>query len=430
MVLSKTNEKRFTEDFNQILKIVILNSLGFFYIGFLVPIIARNNMGATGIQLSLIVSFQVLGRMISGFITGFISDRVKSRTFLVLLGSFGRALSYFIIYTAIITNFMILLGIGTFTLGFMAGIFWVPFNMFIAEKSNKNHRSHAYGKRDSANAIGQIIGALLGFILFMFSGVITDNPFVIYAAIPIYGIANLIAGIRFHQKVDESIKFSEDLFTKNNSLNKLNNNDKLFKSKVIILGVIFLMSALFLGSINGSIARPFLNIYLLENIENNINIVIWAYLPAGVLATLLAPKLGLIVDKLHPIIGITITSLLGALMTWLLINSGNIWVFAIFLLFDLTIVIAAGLIFQNLVSRITIQHRGKILGIGEFFAFLGNVIGPILGGIVWDFVGPKFPFIISIFVELSLIPIYLGVVYLLIPHLTESYEIKKERECE
>lgn len=90
--------------------------------------------------------------------------------------------------------------------------------------------------------------------------------------------------------------------------------------------------------------------------------------------------------------------------------------------------IAASLIFQNLVSRITIEHRGKIIGIGEFFTFFGSEIGPILGGFVWDFMGPKFPFIISIFVELSLIPLYLVVVYLLIPHLAESYKIKVDTE--
>lgn len=92
--------------------------------------------------------------------------------------------------------------------------------------------------------------------------------------------------------------------------------------------------------------------------------------------------------------------------------------------------ISSGLIFQNLVSRISIEHRGKIIGIGEFFSFLGNVFGPILGGIVWDLVSHQFPFIISIFVELSLIPLYLIVVYYLIPHLAEKYDeeykIKKE----
>ena len=426
MLKRETDSTRFTPDFNHMLKIVILNSLGFFFIGFLVPIIARFNMAANLIQISLIVSFQVLGRTISGTITGFLTDRAASRKKLVLTGSIGRGISYFIIFTAIILNSLILLGIGTFTLGFMAGVFWVPFNTLIAEKSNKDNRSEAYGKRNSANAIGQMIGGVIGFILLMILGPFTVNPFLLYASIPMFGIANFIAGFKFNREVDESIKFNTPSNHLTNRSIKENNNGQTKLAGPIIFGSIFLMLVLFLSNINGTIAKPFLNIYVIETIESNVQLVTWAYLPAGIVATLLAPKLGILVDKFRPAIGITITSTLGALVTWLLINSANIWVFTLLLLIDLTIMIASGLIFQNLLSRISLKNRGKILGSGEFFQFLGSFIGPLLGGIVGDFIGLRYPFIISIFVELSLIPLYLIVVYYLIPHLAEAYAIKKK----
>jgi len=383
-------------------------------------------MFATAIQISLIVSFQVLGRTISGTISGFLTDRMKSRKKLVLIGSIGRGISYFIIYTAIILNSIILLGIGTFSLGFMAGVFWVPFNTLIAEKSNKDNRSEAYGKKNSSNAIGQMIGGVIGFLLLMILGFFTSNPFLLYASIPVFGIANFYAGFKFNREVDESIKFNEPFENLTNPLIKENKENHAKLSGPIIIGSIFLMSVLFLSNINGSIAKPFLNIYVIETIESNIQLVTWAYLPAGIVATLLAPKLGKLVDKFPPAIGITVTSTLGALVTWLLINSANIWIFSLLLLIDMTIMIASGLIFQNLLSRISLKNRGKILGSGEFFQFLGSVIGPILGGVVWDFYGPNYPFIISIFVELSLIPLYLLVVYYLIPHLAETYTLKKK----
>jgi len=428
MLNKEIDSTRFTPDFNHMLKIVILNSLGFFFIGFSVPIIARFNMLATAIQISLIFSIQVLGRTISGTITGFLTDRLKSRKKLILIGLIGRGTSYFIIYTAIVLNSLILLGIGTFILGFMAGVFWVPFNTLIAEKSNKDNRSEAYGKKNSANAIGQMIGGVIGFILLMILGFFTHNPFLLYASIPLFGIANFYAGFKFNREVDESVKF-------NNPKDKL--SDQIIKQKKekhsklarpIILGSFFLMSVLFLSNINNSIAKPFLNIYIVEQIESNLLLVTWAYLPTGILATLLAPKLGIIVDKFRPALGITITSLLGAVVTWLLINAANIWIFTFLLLIDTTIMMASGLIFQNLLSRISVKNRGKTLGSGEFFQFLGSVIGPILGGFVWDFYGSSYPFIISIFVELSLIPLYLAVVYYLIPHLAETYEIKKNKK--
>lgn len=315
MLKRKQDLSRFTPDFNAMLKIVILNSLGFFFVGFLVPIIARYNRVATATHISLIVSFQVLGRTVSGTLTGFLTDRATSRKKLVLIGSIGRGTSYFIIYTAIILNSLILLGIGTFTLGFMAGIFWVPFDTLIAEKSNKDNRSEAYGRRNSANAIGQMIGGVIGFLLLMILEFFTVNPLLLYASIPIYGVANFFAGFKFNREVDESIIFNK---ISDQVINPSNNENSPVKSKLttpILLGSLFLMLVLFLSDINGSIARPFLNIYVIETIESNIQLVTWAYLTAGILATLLAPKLGMFVDKFRPAIGITITSTLGALVT-------------------------------------------------------------------------------------------------------------------
>ncbi|MHA1196673.1 MAG: MFS transporter, partial [Promethearchaeota archaeon] len=199
MRLFKVDTERFTPDFNDMLKIVMLNSSGFFFLGFLIPILARTNMMASGFEVSLIISIQVLGRTISGIIIGYISDRTKSRTKLVLIGSFGRGLSYFIIYIAIILNSLLLLGLGTMTLGFMAGVFWVPFNILIAEKSNKDNRSQAYGKRNSANAIGQMIGALIGFNILLIFSFFTNDPKFLYSCIPIYGIANFYAGMKFYK---------------------------------------------------------------------------------------------------------------------------------------------------------------------------------------------------------------------------------------
>jgi MFS family permease len=426
--LLKIDESRFTHDYNQMLMIVVLNSLGFFFIGFWIPLVAIANMTNSLIVISLVVTSNVIGRMISGFIVGFITDRIKSRTKLVLVGSFGRAIAYFIIYASFITSQILVLGIGHFILGFMAGVFWVPYNILVAEKSNKNNRSQAYGKRDSMNAIGQIIGGTFGFTILMISSIFTDNPVIIYSAIPIYGLSNIFAGILFNRKVDETIKFS--------SIQDIKNEEKKTSSKVLtsplmIIGALFLLAVLFLGSINATIARPYLNIYLTTEImglpasEADKNLLaVWAYLPAGLLATILAPKLGTLVDKLRPFVGITITGTLGALMTWFVINSPNIWIFSILLLFDLAIGMAAGLIFQNLMSRISTEHRGKIFGVGDFFTFLGNTIGPIIGGIVYQLISPQFPFIISIFIELSLIPLYLMAVRLLLPHIAESYERK------
>ena len=89
----KIDENRFTSDYNQMLTIIILNSLGFFFLGFWISIIAKESMGASFFQIGMVFVANVIGRMLSGLYIGFIADRIKSRTSLVLIGSFGRAIS-------------------------------------------------------------------------------------------------------------------------------------------------------------------------------------------------------------------------------------------------------------------------------------------------------------------------------------------------
>lgn len=421
-MFSKNNADRYTPDFNTMINIAILNSLGFFFLGFLIPVISRQNMNATGLEIGLIISAMVIGYTISSSFVGFITDKTKSKRFLIFVGSIGRGISYLIFYISIIINLLIGMWIGMFVLGFWAGFFWIPFDTLIAEKSNKNHRSEAFGKRDSANAIGQVIGALAGFSILLIVRIFTDNPYFLYSSILIYSISNFIAGIMFLRYVDESIKFYDEELSSNEISTNQDKSSIFNFPKPMIMGLIILFCVVLLASINGNLAKPFLNIYIIENLSSDLYIVILIYLPAGLLATFFAPKLGQIVDKINPSIAIIILSLSGAIVTWFLINTKNILIFAILLLIDLTIAISAGLLFRNLLSRITIEHRGKILGICSFFVNIGSIVGPILGGFVWDISGPKAPFIVSIFVELCLIPLYLIVIYLLLPHVAETYD--------
>jgi MFS family permease len=128
-------------------------------------------------------------------------------------------------------------------------------------------------------------------------------------------------------------------------------------------------------------------------------------------------------------IGITISSAFGSLITWFLISTNNPYLFATLLTLDLTIVTVGNLTFQNFLSRITIKHRGKVMGFRSFMVNIGTVIGPIIGGILFDMAN-KIPFILSIFVELSLIPFYILAVYFMKGYLKETYELGEKIELE
>ena len=408
---------KFTPDFNRMIRIAILNTMGFFFLDYLIPVVASQFLGASGLEIGLIFAVQTLGHTISSFFVGFLTDKVKHKKILIMIGSFGRGFSYFLLYFALLLNSLFLIGIGTFSLGFLAGFYWIPFNALIAEKSKKQHRAEAFGKKEAAIGRGQLYGSIIGFAIFGFT-LNYNIPAISYLGITIFGLSNCIAGFLF-SKVDESIIIYDPNLIQNSS--KLEGETKPGMLKTILPGLIFLNLVLFLGSINGSIGRPFFNVFILEEIINDPTIAMLAFIPSGFISLFLAPRLGVLVDKLKPSIGIGISSFLGSIITWFLINSQNIVIFSILLTIDMTIISVGGLGFQNFLSRISISNRGKIMGIQSFFFNIGAVVGPIMGGFFWDYFGNKAPFTISIIVELSLIPFYIIAVYLMKPHLTETY---------
>jgi len=424
-------EERFTPDFKAMIRIVIWNSLGFIFVEFIMIYVANQILGASGTQVGLVFSLLTMGSLTSSFIVGYFTDRI-SKKFLIMLGSFGRGISYFSFYVAVILKSLPGIYISCLLLGFGAGIFWVPFDTLISDKSSKYYRSSAFGQRRFAMGIGMIGGAIIGFLIFGITIVFfPENSFIIYGAFPLFGIANFYAGIQFSRKVDENRKFIQV----KDKINEVGNNEhnpfqndrmksiikKTFSS--FIIGMILLFITLFLANLNAGIYRPFIQPYILENIESNPALVSWIYIPTTVIGTLFAPKLGNIADKVNVYISITIASILGGITTWLVIVSKDLWIFTFLLIIDNVIALFSSFVLINFLSRISKKHRGKLIGSLTSFEQLGFSLGPILGGYVWDLIGQSAPFLISIIVEWSLIPLFIIGFWILNPHVEESVNI-------
>jgi len=417
---------KFTPDFNSVIFIVIWNSLGFFFIEFIMAYLIKQVLGYPATNLGLFFIFITLGGLISSSFIGYLTDRFSKRI-LVMIGSFGRGLSYFGLYISIIFQSLIGMYVSAFLLGLGANIFWNPLDTIISEKSSKYHRSSAFGKRRLALGIGMVLGTIIGFTIFSLANAFTPlNNFMIYSAIPIYGIANFYAGIQFSRKVDETKKFQYpiDINTLNSSLKQEDvtiKPSKIPSMRIYLIGIILLFSGLFLSAINVGFYRPFIQPYVLEHINSNAGLVAWFYLPTSIVGSLIAPKLGTIADRVNPYLAVSVASLFGGIVTWLIINSSNLWIFSILLVIDQTIMLTTGFVMVNVLSRVSIKHRGKIFGLITFFESIGMIIGPFLGGIVYD-INAQTPFIISIIVEWTLISFFILGIRILNPYLVESIE--------
>ena len=140
---------------------------------------------------------------------------------------------------------------------------------------------------------------------------------------------------------------------------------------------------------------------------------------------LIAPKLGEWADKINLALGLIITCTTGALITWFLIHSTTGIGFGLLLIGDAILARVTQLIVANLLSRVSPHHRGRIFGFKTWVAHVGEMIGPIMGGILWDKVGEIAPFFSSIIIELLLIPIFLIALAILSKQLVERIDFNE-----
>lgn len=426
---------KITPDFVPMIRIIFWNSMGFFFFSFLIPYITVQLLGASGLQLGFTFSIQIMGGLISAPIIGYLTDRVSKKV-LVLIGSIGRAACYILMYVGILFSSLLIFTIGMFVLGFFVGFFWTPLDTLISEKSNKDNRSFAFGKRVAMIGKGNLIGSIISFTIFGLANFfIPENLFLVYSPLLLFAISNIFGGIIFHRKVNEELTYEKHIFNLFPSSVEPTiisqepvKQDSLFKSRNnlaigFFIGFFVLSIAFMTSNMNSELAYPFFQVYLIQELKiENPTLVMLIYFPSQVLSQLFASKIGKIADKVNPILGIAVVSGLGAFVTWLIINSTSGLMFGIILLFDSTFAWGGNLVLQKVLSRISKIHRGKIFGAAQWLSLLGAILGPILGGLAWDSLGPKAPFIISIFIELSVIPLYAIAIKSLKPYIAEKLD--------
>ncbi|MFX1281496.1 MAG: MFS transporter [Promethearchaeota archaeon] len=408
-----------TPDFVPMIRIIFWNSMGFFFFSFLIPYVTINLLEVSRTELGLAFSIQTVGGLLSSPMVGYLTDRI-SKKLLVLVGSFGRAASYVFMYIGIIISDYLIFIAGMFVLGFFVGFFWTPLDTLISEKSSKMNRSFAFGKRAAMIGWGNFVGSIISVIIFLIFSIVTPEVlFLVYSPLLIFAASNVLGGLIFHRKVDEKLTFEKHIFTLYPSnvepitLTKEPvpiNTTKYSTNKMtsgFYVGFLILTLAFMTSNMNASLAFPYFQGYLTDVLlVRNAVLVMLIYFPSQVISLLFAPQLGKLADKVNPVLGIAVVSGFGSLVTFLIINSTNGFVFGVLLLFDSTFAWGGNVILQNIVSRISKYHRGKVFGATQWLSFLGAILGPILGGLAWDNLGPTSPFLISIFVELSVIPLY------------------------
>ncbi|MFW9990837.1 MAG: MFS transporter [Candidatus Odinarchaeota archaeon] len=419
---------RFDKNLIQLLKLVRYNSLGFFFVSFIIPIVAFLEFKANGYEMGLLFSLQVLGATISAPVVGMIADKRDRRPKLIFTGSLGRMVAYLVIYFSIIVKSYWLMVFGTFSLGFAAGFFWSPLRAIVSDATEYRFRSEAFGIYNQQIGMGTFYGAFIGFGILMMASEASLGSGGLFAGLLVYALANLYAGIKILRiapavtlvDIDrEKAGINELVSFKTVKTTRLRKNVFLFF--IVLLGILFVESTV------GALVAPFLEVFLLKNITNDPVTMSLAYIPGGIVSMVAAPKLGEIADRIKPAYVLPPASIIGAITTWLLINSTEIWQVTVLFTVDSTVIAFATVVISKLMSNVSKNHRGSVFGFQGFLANLGGITGPLVGGVFWEITGDRGPFLLSIGVEAVLALIYLVV---LLFFLYEPVEEKRQKKVE
>ena len=406
------NDEGLASDFQTLVSIARWNYIGIPFIDFLLPYFSKGILDASATEVGIIVSFSMVGIIISSALTGYLTSKVGSKR-LMVIASFGRGCAYLMMYVAFLMSSIQLMMIGALMKGVFVGIFEVAYEVLIAEKSHKSQRSYAYGKALSSRGKIFFTGGVIGFSLYGILRSRTEYLFLQMIPMLLFAGAMVWAGFRLQVKIHENPKVvipgDNEVIkqVEEPDVQESKNSHVPTVSRALIIGSIFLFTSLFLSSLNDSLTNPFIQVYLLEVLDSSFTVVLFAYMPGAVVSFILAPRFGKIADRINPYWGITFVSIAGAALTWWLVNVTEIWMFSLIFLFDRGFALTGHLLVKNIMSRLSIKNRGKNMGFAWSIANIGGVLGPTLGGILWDAYNPRMPFILSIFIELLLIFFYL-----------------------
>ena len=363
---------------------VLLASLpfGMLQLGF--PLVARE-MGASALVIGGLLSVSALIIVAVQPVVGLGLDRVGRKLFL-MVGLLGYAFSNAIFGLASgITG----LFLAQLAQGIGSGLLWVAALAIVSDLASADSRGQEYGGVEEMSFRGILVGTLIGFALFHLLG--RDaldgglSPIASWRILFLgFAAASFLAAAIVWRGIPESLPRSTDRSRKASAISKdqpvkLDKKWRLSSQLFIVLGIVNLTASA------GSIISPILVKYLNDNVSTNLFGIALAFLPAALAGAVLPSRLGGLSDRIGrrpPLIGALFMGCIAALAIPFV---RSLWPLALLWAFEAVAFAAAIPAEEALVVDISGDERlGVALGFYTAAAGMGALIGPLLGGWLFD----------------------------------------------
>ena len=356
---------------------IFMISLPFGILSFVLPIYGKQ-IGADAVQIGLFFSAFSLMTVLLRPIVGTGLDRYGRRPFfLVGLAGYGATMFAF----AFSNQVWVILVARTFQ-GIASAFLWLAARAITAVATGADHRGRAFGGVDQSSMQGALLGTFVGFGVLMPLGIGAGwSPLFIG-----YGVVSLIAALLAWRRLPETNPVIVQM-TGQTTRHTARRPIVWSRPWVLLLLVTAITGA------SWALVSPILMIFLQEKLAVGMTDLATAYLPAALVWALLPTRLGKLADRFGRkplmVLGMAVAAGSSFLIPGLASLTGLAALWAL-----QALCYAAGdPAEQALVADLTGgNQRGRAYGLSTLAAGLGATVGPLVGGWLYEALGPQAPF--------------------------------------
>ena len=353
-------------------------SFPFGILSFVLPVYGRD-LGASALEIGALFSALALVPVFVRPFLGRVLDRWGRRPFLLLgLGGYLLAMLVF----ALADQVWILM-LGRLIQGFGQALLWLTALTVVADTAGASSRGLSFGAIDEATNRGAIAGTTLGFAAIFSvgrgesSGLGQVWPMLLLA----YSVPALIALFTAWRGVPETrpVELRHPVVTR-----------RLTRPLLILMGIVFLTGA------SAAMVWPLLMVFLEDSLGVGIAELALAYLPAAVIGSVVPSRAGRLADRFGRRALMAAGLLIGALASALIPHLRTVgWLAALWAIESIGYAASVPAERAYVADIAGEDTRGASYGLYTFAYFLGMVVGPLVGGWLYDVIHPAFPFYLN-----------------------------------
>lgn len=353
-------------------KAVMLGSFAFGFMAFILPVYTKE-IGGNAVSIGGLFSIFSIVTLILRPLIGKGIDKYGRKIFLIIAFiTYGLSMILFSLSTDIS-----LLYISRFVQAIASSFMWISVYSVAIDLANRKERGSQIGYIGQASSQGELYGAFLGFFIIGNLNFLTGWSvlFKIYAVLAFIG-----AYIIYKQIPETKVLVEEQTITKK----KLS---KKYKQLLVIV---------FISAVSVSMLSPIYIVYLIDRFTNDLALLALCFIPSALVYSYLQNRLGAVSDKIGRTKPIALGLVLSGVLSISLTMVSNLYLVAI-----LWTIVAIGISMSSpaetaLVADMTGDNiRGSAYGYYTMVGSLGASIGPIIGGLLYEYLGQTIPFYVN-----------------------------------